>query len=272
MRWFLVALCLIASELPSYADTFFYHNGSYTIGGPTYYTNPLNNTNFPAPPDFPGLTNIRNVHFTGSNTLGQFVGTFDQGTCNCFGTSKAFFYDGTSYSLLGFGSLWTIPYAINDLGQVVGIVDQGGGAGFSGFFFQSGQFISLGTKYYPELVNNQGAFVGYGGFFSSSGVYVDLDPPGFDHRGYVRVTGLDDGGGVYGYFINGLELAAIDGDARREQTHLAAEFDEARTYLAQRQAIVFAEVRDRLVIRCEPTQQPHTSILRPASRSSRRLD
>src|SRR4029077_7748426 len=52
--------------------------------------------------------------------------------------------------------------------------------------------------------------------------------------------------------------AAIDGNARRrEQAHLAAEFDEARAYPAQRQAVVFAEVRDRLVIRCEPTQQPH---------------
>jgi hypothetical protein len=58
--------------------------------------------------------------------------------------------------------------------------------------------------------------------------------------------------------VHGFELAAIDGDTRRhEETHLSAEFDEARTYLAQRQAIVFAEVRDRLVIRCEPTQQPH---------------
>jgi hypothetical protein len=41
------------------------------------------------------------------------------------------------------------------------------------------------------------------------------------------------------------------------EAHLAAEFDEARTYPAQRPAIVFAEVRDRLVIRREPTQQPH---------------
>ena len=58
--------------------------------------------------------------------------------------------------------------------------------------------------------------------------------------------------------VHGLELAAIDGNARRrEEAHLAAEFDEARTYPAQRQAIVFAEVRDRLVIRCKPAQQPH---------------
>src|SRR5712671_2666181 len=31
----------------------------------------------------------------------------------------------------------------------------------------------------------------------------------------------------------------------------------------QRQAIVFAEVRDRLVIRCEPTQQPHDLDIAP---------
>ena len=30
-----------------------------------------------------------------------------------------------------------------------------------------------------------------------------------------------------------------------------------KTYPAQRQAVIFAEVRDRLVIRCEPTQQQH---------------
>jgi hypothetical protein len=35
--------------------------------------------------------------------------------------------------------------------------------------------------------------------------------------------------------VHGLELAAINGDARRcEKTHLAAEFDEARTYLSHK--------------------------------------
>ncbi|VIO78438.1 hypothetical protein CI41S_62790 [Bradyrhizobium ivorense] len=58
--------------------------------------------------------------------------------------------------------------------------------------------------------------------------------------------------------VHCLELAAIDGDARRrEKPHLSAELDEARTDLAQRQAVVLAEIRDRLVIRREPTQQPH---------------
>jgi hypothetical protein len=58
--------------------------------------------------------------------------------------------------------------------------------------------------------------------------------------------------------VHGFELAAIDGDARRrKKAHLTAEFDEARADLAKCWAIVFAEVRDRLVIRSKPTQQPH---------------
>src|SRR5205807_8459 len=58
--------------------------------------------------------------------------------------------------------------------------------------------------------------------------------------------------------VHRFELATIYCNARRrEEAHLTAEFDKARAYLAQSQAIVFPEVRDRLVIRCEPTQQPH---------------
>ena len=58
--------------------------------------------------------------------------------------------------------------------------------------------------------------------------------------------------------VHGLELAPIEGDARRcKKAHLTAEFDEARTYLAKRRAIVFSEVGDRIVIRREPTQRPH---------------
>jgi integrase len=95
-----------------------------------------------------------------------------------------------------------------------------------------------------------------------------LDFLGGDNNGRAAVHRIDDGDGLEmpvldegGRDLRGgreLELAAIDGDARRrEKTHLTAEFDEARTYPAQRQAIVFAEVRDRLMIRCQSTQQPH---------------
>jgi hypothetical protein len=58
--------------------------------------------------------------------------------------------------------------------------------------------------------------------------------------------------------VHGFELAAIDGDARRrEKAHLAAEFDEARADLAKCWTVILAEVRNRLVIGSEPTQQPH---------------
>jgi len=70
-----------------------------------------------------------------------------------------------------------------------------------------------------------------------------------------------------------LELAAVDGNARRcEDGHLAAEFDKARTYRAKRHNIVFAEVRDRLGSGASRPSSHITSTLRPASRSSRRLD
>jgi len=43
----------------------------------------------------------------------------------------------------------------------------------------------------------------------------------------------------------------------RSLSHLAAQFYEARTHLAQRRPVIFAEVGDRLVIGRETAQQPH---------------
>ena len=58
--------------------------------------------------------------------------------------------------------------------------------------------------------------------------------------------------------VDRLELAAVDRDARRrEQTHLAAQLDEPRAHLADRSAIVLAEIGDRLVVGREPPQEPH---------------
>ena len=72
--------------------------------------------------------------------------------------------------------------------------------------------------------------------------------------------------------VHRLELAAVNGDARlRQQTHLAAEFDEASAHLADGTAVVLPEIGDRLVIGRRPSSHI-ISTLRPASRSSRRLD
>src|SRR6185437_6923218 len=57
--------------------------------------------------------------------------------------------------------------------------------------------------------------------------------------------------------VHRLELAAIDGNARfRQQTHLAAEFDEARAHLADGTAIVFPEISDRLMVGDAAAEEP----------------
>src|ERR1019366_1270033 len=58
--------------------------------------------------------------------------------------------------------------------------------------------------------------------------------------------------------VDRFELAAVDRDARlRQQTHLATEIDEARANLADRRAIVLAEIGNHLVIGNQPSEQPH---------------
>src|SRR5262249_27951663 len=58
--------------------------------------------------------------------------------------------------------------------------------------------------------------------------------------------------------VHGLELAAINRNAcLRQQAHPPAQLDKLRTYLLYRSTVVFAEVRNRLVVWRQPTQQPH---------------
>src|SRR5262245_18939135 len=58
--------------------------------------------------------------------------------------------------------------------------------------------------------------------------------------------------------VDHLELAAIDRNTRiGEQPHRAAERDETGAHLANGQAVVFAEVGNRLVVGNQPAGQPH---------------
>jgi hypothetical protein len=58
----------------------------------------------------------------------------------------------------------------------------------------------------------------------------------------------------------------------RQQTYSSAKGDELRADLADRRSVILAEIGDRLVIGNQPPGSHITSTLRPASRSSRRLD
>jgi hypothetical protein len=58
--------------------------------------------------------------------------------------------------------------------------------------------------------------------------------------------------------VHGLELTAVDGDARlRQQAHLSAKLNEARAYLADRGPVVLAEIGNGFVIGNRPPQQLH---------------
>src|SRR5215467_4929235 len=58
--------------------------------------------------------------------------------------------------------------------------------------------------------------------------------------------------------VHRLELAAVNRHARaRQQTKLSAKRNEPRTYLADRRAVILAEVSNRLVIGNQSTGEPH---------------
>ncbi len=58
--------------------------------------------------------------------------------------------------------------------------------------------------------------------------------------------------------VDGLELAAIDGDhGLRKQLQLSAQFNEAPAHVADAFAVVAAEVSNRLEVRRQAARQPH---------------
>src|ERR1700730_5844678 len=58
--------------------------------------------------------------------------------------------------------------------------------------------------------------------------------------------------------VDRFELAAVDGDARlRQKAYLSANGDELRAHLTYRRPVILAEIGNRLVIRNQPTGEPH---------------
>src|SRR6516165_9801466 len=73
--------------------------------------------------------------------------------------------------------------------------------------------------------------------------------------------------------VDRFEHAAIDGYARRrQQTYRSTKGHELHADLADRRPVILAEIGNRLVIGNQRPVSHITSTLRPASRSSRRLD
>ena len=91
-----------------------------------------------------------------------------------------------------------------------------------------------------------------------------------------RLTCIDLAGGeVAVAAVDGLELAAVDGDdGVREQLEVAAQANEAAADIADADAVVVAEVGDGLEVRRQPAGEPHQFdvALRLALQAAARLD
>jgi hypothetical protein len=73
--------------------------------------------------------------------------------------------------------------------------------------------------------------------------------------------------------VDCLELAGVDRRKRvREQVQLLAQHGKLPAHIADRFAIIFSKVRDRLEVRRQALRQLISPTLRCASRLSRRLD
>src|SRR5262249_4936350 len=58
--------------------------------------------------------------------------------------------------------------------------------------------------------------------------------------------------------VHRFELATVNGNARRrQQAKLSAERNKPRAYLAYRSSVILAKIGNRLVIRNQPTGEPH---------------
>src|SRR5271166_934356 len=77
---------------------------------------------------------------------------------------------------------------------------------------------------------------------------LDLSQPAFHLRAREILVAV----------VDRFELATINGDARaRQQAYLSAKANKLRTHLADRRPIILAEIGNRLVIRSQPTGEPH---------------
>jgi probable HAF family extracellular repeat protein len=139
------------------------------------------------------------------NSAGVIVGSFRRNTAPVL---KGFVFDpkfGYSTLFNPAASANTIPYGINDAGQIVGSYD------LHGFLFISGTYTKLddpAATGYTEAhgINNLGQIVGtyqdargQHGFLYSGGTYINFDFPGVN--GQTFATGINDAGQIVGYYL-----------------------------------------------------------------------
>lgn len=136
----------------------------------------------------------------GINDEGQIIGLF----VDASGTTHGFLKTLDAYTIIQNpnASGASIPFGINNFGQIVGWFDEG--AATHGFLYANGSFTTIENPAAPDAtfatgINDLGQIVGFyidgsgfHGFLDTNGVFTNLDDP------------LAGGGGTFAYAINDL--------------------------------------------------------------------
>lgn len=153
----------------------------------------------------------------GINKSGEIVGAFvDSG-----GATHGFTLIGKIYTEFDCPGGYTIPYAINDLGQIVGYC----GGNSTGFLLSDGVYTTIavpGANFtLAEGINNSGVIVGwyfvngtsgYQGFVDDHGSFTTIDYPGYPN---TYLAGINDSG----LMIGGYGTAVTIGSTNYEWPH-----------------------------------------------------
>jgi probable HAF family extracellular repeat protein len=154
------------------------------------------------------VANMPYTYLNGINDSGTVVGYYQNSEGNA--SAKGLVWSNGVFSNLQYpDSVYTMPYAINKSGEIVGWYAVGTNPG-AAFLYSNGQFTSIS---YPGAfsttamgINNSGEIVGYWedsnlnqyGFTYINGTFQSFSYPGQDHTYF---TGVNDAGVIVGYYL-----------------------------------------------------------------------
>jgi uncharacterized membrane protein len=158
---------------------------------------------------FPGA--VQTVAF-GINKSGEIVGAFvDSG-----GATHGFTLVDKTYTQFDCPAGYTVPYAINDSGQIVGYCE----GSDSGFLLSGGVFTTIavpGANFtLAEGINDAGVIVGwyfvdgtsgYQGFVDNGGSFTTIDYPGYPN---TYLAGINDSGLIVGGYGTAVTIGSTN--------------------------------------------------------------
>jgi len=170
--------------------------------------------------DFPGASS---TYPSGINDSGDIAGYYGYYLGTALRGLYGFLYSGGHFSMIEFtvhgvyGASSTLPYGINNSGDIVGFYKRtkapvyppsatsGGGFLYAGGTYSTIDFADASSTY-PSGINNSGDIVGYyvgvntsSGFLYTGGSFSTIDFPGASS---TYLSGINDSGDIVGYYID----------------------------------------------------------------------